>query len=180
MIAIISNNPRRGYHNYPLSTVNCPLKKRLPDVPVVEGVAAFGAELGGLGGILGLPAAFVAAVLGHSGGLFRAAFGAEFALVHRAAGADPPVGLGLFGTALGAELSGGGGTAGGTGPASRCLRRGFFRAALGAEFPGGRRAAGGIPSRGRSAGAAEAGTEAGDTGAVGTEPDPSSRPYSCP
>ena len=26
-IAIISNNPRRGYHNCPLSTVNCPLER---------------------------------------------------------------------------------------------------------------------------------------------------------
>ena len=27
VIAIISNNPRRGYHNCPLSTVNCPLEQ---------------------------------------------------------------------------------------------------------------------------------------------------------
>ena len=26
MIVIISNNPQRGYHNCPLSTVNCPLQ----------------------------------------------------------------------------------------------------------------------------------------------------------
>ena len=27
IITFISNNPRRGYHNCPLSTVNCPLER---------------------------------------------------------------------------------------------------------------------------------------------------------
>lgn len=40
-------------------------------------------------GILRLPAAFIAAVQGSGGGLFRAAFGTELALVHMTAGTGP-------------------------------------------------------------------------------------------
>ena len=49
-----------------------------------------------MGGVLQLPAALVALVLGYPGGLFRPALGAEFALVHRAAGAGPAVRLRLW------------------------------------------------------------------------------------
>ena len=74
-------------------------------VPIVKGVAAFRAELGRMRGVRRLPAAFVALVLGHAGGLFRPALGAEFTLVHRSAGTGPAVRGRLGLAALRAELS---------------------------------------------------------------------------
>ena len=65
-----------------------------------------------MGGIIRLPAALVALVLGDAGGLFRPALGAEFALVHCAAGTGPAVRGRLGLAALGAEFSGGGGPTG--------------------------------------------------------------------
>ena len=97
----------------------CGSKAPRPFVPVsslhiaiVKGIAALRAELGRMGGIVRLPAALVALVLGHAGGLFRPALSAEFPLVHRAAGAGPAVRGRLGLAALGAEFSGGGGPAG--------------------------------------------------------------------
>ena len=84
-----------------------------------------GQNLGGILGILGLPAAFVAFILGNALGLLRSAFGAEFALVHSAAGAGPAHRLfrplcSTFGAELAAHLG-----SAGTGPAvtRRCCGR---------------------------------------------------------
>ena len=41
MIAIISNNPRRGYHNCPLSTVNCPLERSVKQQFTAENCICF-------------------------------------------------------------------------------------------------------------------------------------------
>ena len=80
----------------------------LPDVVVVKGIAAFRAELGGMLGILGLPAALVAAVERLAGGLLGAAFHAELTLVHSAAAcAGPAFRLGGLGSAaFDAEFAG--------------------------------------------------------------------------
>ena len=74
----------------------------LLNVVAVKLIAAFRAELGRILGILGLPAALVAAVKGFVCRLLRTAFRAELTLVHCAAAADPTLGC----AALGAELAG--------------------------------------------------------------------------
>ena len=76
----------------------------LPDVLVVELIAALRAEFGRMLGVFRLPAALVTAVQRLGRGLLRAAFGAELALVDRAAGADPAVG-GLGSAALHTEFA---------------------------------------------------------------------------
>ena len=76
----------------------------LPDVLVVELVAALRAEFGRMLGVFRLPAALVTAVQRLGRGLLRAAFGAELALVDCAAGADPAVG-GLGSAALHTEFA---------------------------------------------------------------------------
>ena len=79
-------------------------KNGSPDVLVVELVAALRAELGRMLGVFRLPAALITAVQRLGRGLLRAAFGAELALVDRAAGTDPAVG-GLGSAALHAEFA---------------------------------------------------------------------------
>lgn len=73
-------------------------------VAVVENVSALGTELRRILRVLGLPAAFVAAVKGRFCGLGSSALGTEFALVYRTAFACPAVcGSGL--SAVNAEFS---------------------------------------------------------------------------
>ena len=60
-------------------------------VPVVKRIAALGAELRRMCRISRFPAALVAFVLRNAGRLGFAAFGAELALIHRAAAARPAV-----------------------------------------------------------------------------------------
>ena len=72
-------------------------------VAVVKSVAAVGAELRRIFGVFGFPAALVALVESGFRRLLCSAFGAEFALVQRAAIAGPAVGLG-FGLGFGFRL----------------------------------------------------------------------------
>ena len=89
-----------------------------------------------MGGIIWLPATFVAFVLGYASGLFRPALRAEFPFVHRAAGTGPAVRCGPGLAALWAEFSGDSCTAG-TLPALCCrLRLRLFAAAVRAEAAG--------------------------------------------
>ena len=76
------------------------------DIVIIEFVAALRAELGGIRRIFRLPTAFIAAVQRCFCGLLGAAFRAELALIHRAAGAGPTFRLlRLRLTALSAELA---------------------------------------------------------------------------
>ena len=77
-------------------------------ITVVERIAAFGAELRRIRRIGGGPAALIALVSDNCRGALRAALGAEFAGVHRAAGAAPATGLRrlrLLRAALRAEIA---------------------------------------------------------------------------
>lgn len=104
------------------------------DVAIVKWVSAFRAELRRMGGIVRLPAAFVAFVLGYTGGLRTAAVLTEFTLVYRAAGAGPAICiLRPRGTALRAEFACGSCTAFAL-PCAGLYRFRLFGAALGTEF----------------------------------------------
>ena len=108
-------------------------------VAVVKRIAALGAELRRMCRISRFPAAFVALILRDTGRLGFAAFGAELALIHRAAAARPAVCLyfWLFCAAFGAELSGCRRAALRAFPAScRRLRLRLFAAAVRAEIAG--------------------------------------------
>ena len=75
------------------------------DVPVVERIAALGAEFRQLSARLRLPSAFIAAVLRNARRLGRAALAAELPFVKRSARARPAIALDRLGlTAFGAEL----------------------------------------------------------------------------
>lgn len=85
---------------------------RSDEIVCIKRIAALWAELRGVRGILGLPAALIAAVNRRSGGSGLSAVLAELTLVDSTAGACPALclsGLGL--AAVRAELSGVGGSA---------------------------------------------------------------------
>jgi len=85
---------------------------RSDEIVCIKRIAALRAELRGVRGILGLPAALIAAVNRRSGGSGLSAVLAELTLVNSTAGACPALclsGLGL--AAVRAELSGVGGSA---------------------------------------------------------------------
>ena len=91
------------------------MKCILLSVSFVKGIAALCAELWGIRGILGFPAALIALILLFCGRLRITAFGAEFTLVNGAAGAGPAIVGGLCFAAFGTKLAGSG-CAAGAGP----------------------------------------------------------------
>ncbi len=108
-------------------------------IAVVKRIAALGAELRRMCRISRFPAAFVALILRDAGGLGFATLGAEFALIHRTAGARPAVYLRFwfFCAAFRAELSACRRAALRAFPAScRWLRLRLFAAAVRAEIAG--------------------------------------------
>ena len=113
---------------------------------LIKRIAALRAEAGCLGGIGRLPAALIALIHRRTGGTLCAAFCAELTLVHSAAGAGPAILGGLFGAALGAELTGSESTAGRALPAIRRLGFGLLAAAFRAELACGGGSAGTLPA----------------------------------
>ena len=83
---------------------------KLLDITVIEGIAAFGAELRRLYALFRFPTALVTLVLRNACRLLCTAFRAELTLIDSAAGTGPAVFGRLGRTALGTELTGCGST----------------------------------------------------------------------